>query len=94
LAFSIGLRSRHHGRIIFLGLVGACLGAALYEVIGAMIDPLAETSDPISGTWPTRLIARVLVAMGAGGAISLAGLSLQKGQAPEPARELSKERGA
>jgi hypothetical protein len=71
LAFGLGLGSERRLRLIFVALLGACLGAALYEVLGAMIDPLADTSDLISRTWRTRLIARLLVALGAAAAIGL-----------------------
>jgi hypothetical protein len=86
LAFGVGLASGNRGRLILLALLGACLGAALYEVLGAMIDPLAETTEPMSGTWPTRLIARLLVALGTGGAISLAGLTLHRERTPNAPR--------
>ena len=56
LAFGIGLGHGHRVRLLFLALVAACLGTAAYEVIGALLDPLALTSDPISKTWTTRLL--------------------------------------
>ena len=45
------------------GLAGAVLGAMAFEVIGAGLFPLAETGDPVSTTWASRLLARLLVAL-------------------------------
>jgi hypothetical protein len=73
LAFAIGLGSRHRLRLAFVALLGACLGTAIFEVLGATLDLMASTTDPISKTWLTRLIARVLVAMGTSAAISVSG---------------------
>ena len=44
------------------GLIGAALGGALYELIGAMVFPGDQTTNPLSVTWRTRLLARLLVA--------------------------------
>jgi hypothetical protein len=71
LAFGIGLGRGHRSRSLLFALAGACVGTAIYEVIGAAIDPLALTSDPISKTWKTRLLARLLVAIAAGATICL-----------------------
>ena len=71
LAFGIGLGRGHLLRSLVFALVGACVGTAIYEVIGAAIDPLALTSDPISKSWWTRLMARLLVTVGVGMAICL-----------------------
>jgi hypothetical protein len=79
LAFGLGLGSERRLRLIFVALLGACLGTALYEVLGVMIDPLADTSDLISRTWRTRLIARLLVALGAGAAIGLSSFASRTG---------------
>src|SRR4029077_1615449 len=71
LAFGIGLGPGHRLRSLLYALVGACMGTALYEVIGAALDPLALTSDPVSKTLRTRLLARMLVALAVGMAIAL-----------------------
>src|SRR5262249_2450091 len=48
------------------GLVGAAAGAALYEILGAMVFPSGKTTPPLSNDWATRLLARILVATLAG----------------------------
>jgi len=68
LAFGIGLGGGA-GRIrnaALGGLIGAAIGAAFYEIIGASIFPAAKTTNPISLTWETRLVARLLVSTLAG----------------------------
>jgi hypothetical protein len=45
------------------GAVGAALGAALYEIVGCVAFPLARTTQLISVTWETRLMARLLVCL-------------------------------
>jgi hypothetical protein len=65
LAFAVGLgESRLGGRSLVAGLVGAVLGAMAFELIGALVFSSANTNYPISETWPTRLIARLLVTVG------------------------------
>jgi hypothetical protein len=78
LAFSIGLGTTRRWRWALFGLVGACLGAAVFEIVGAAIDPLALTSEPISTTWSTRLLARLLVGFGTGASLGLASVSSRK----------------
>jgi len=71
LAFGIGLGKGHRLRSLLYGLIGAVTGTAVYEVLGAAIDPMALTSAPISKTWTTRLLARLLVALGVGLTLAL-----------------------
>jgi hypothetical protein len=64
-AFAIGLGA---GRVRLLkaafgGLIGAVLGAALYELIGATAFPVDKTTYPLATTWIARLLARLLVAI-------------------------------
>lgn len=47
------------------GLVGVLLGTVVYEMVGALAFPADLTSDPISVTGITRLLARLCVALGA-----------------------------
>ncbi len=64
LAFAVGLGDpRLCGRILAAGLLGAALGAVAFEMIGAAAFPVAETDEPISKTWLTRLLARMLVSL-------------------------------
>jgi hypothetical protein len=45
------------------GALGALLATVVYDFIGALFFPLAETAGPISTAWPARLIAVMGVAM-------------------------------
>jgi hypothetical protein len=64
LAFAVGLgKPRLCGRILAAGLLGAAIGAVAFEMIGAAAFPVAETDEPISKTWLTRLLARILVSL-------------------------------
>jgi hypothetical protein len=72
LAFAVGLGDRRLvGRALLAGLLGAVLGAVAFEVIGAVFFTSANTSRPISETWLTRLLARLLVAIGTAATLAL-----------------------
>ncbi len=43
------------------GFLGAVLGAMVFDLIGAGVLPFADTGQPISTTWQTRLMARLMV---------------------------------
>jgi hypothetical protein len=78
LAFAIGTGRR--GRLVraaLAGFVGAVLGAVLFDLVGAVVFPRADTGDPVSTTWPSRLTARLLVALAtaAGLIVGLSGTS-------------------
>jgi len=45
------------------GALGGLLGAVLYEVIGALAFPLAETVQTIAVAWSPRLLDRLLIAI-------------------------------
>jgi hypothetical protein len=64
LAFGIGLGAgrRRLFNAALGGLIGAALGAVLFEAVGALIFSESQTTRPISSTWNTRLLARLLVA--------------------------------
>ena len=53
------------------GLAGVIVATIAYDAIGGAVTPMAATGDAISTTWPTRLLARLLVAIGAAVAIDL-----------------------
>jgi hypothetical protein len=73
LAFARGRGVRSGtGKVILGGLAGAVLGTVAADLIGALIFPMDGTDEPISTTWLTRLIARVLVGLGVGAGIALA----------------------
>lgn len=62
LAFGIGLGG--WGRMIRVTVAGAgaaALAAVIYEFAGGILFPTAQTDHPVSLTWQTRLVARLLV---------------------------------
>jgi hypothetical protein len=62
LAFAVGLGEwRLLGRSLVAGFVGAVLGAVVFDLIGVVLLPVGDTGQPISSTWPTRLMARLMV---------------------------------
>jgi hypothetical protein len=64
-SFVIGLGDRRlFGRALTAGFLGAVLGTIVMELIGAAFFADAATVKPISTTWATRLLARVLVTAG------------------------------
>ncbi len=87
LAFGLGAGGRGLvARGLVGGLVGAGVGTAVYELVGAIAFPLDKTVEPISQGWASRLLARSAVTILAAVGIALA-LSAD-GRAPrtEPAR--------
>jgi hypothetical protein len=72
MAFALGLGERRKiVQFLAAGLLGAFVGAATFELIGALFFNDASTTEPISETWPTRLLARLLVTIGTGAALTL-----------------------
>ncbi|MDR3621421.1 MAG: hypothetical protein P4L85_18875 [Paludisphaera borealis] len=73
LGLALGLGSpRRIPAAVLGGLIGVALGTLGYEVLGSMIYPLAETGGPVALEWQPRLLATLLVAVGAaGGAAAL-----------------------
>jgi hypothetical protein len=85
LAFAVGLGDRRLvGRALIAGLAGAVLGAVAFEIIGAVFFTSANTSHAVSETWPTRLLARLLVAIGTAATLALL--------LPEPGDVVAKHR--
>lgn len=83
LAFAIGLGDyRRIPSAMISGLIGAALGALAYDFIGAAVLPLAATDEPLAVTWVARLLACVLVSLGAALAVAAVGLPV-----PAPADE-------
>jgi len=60
LALAIATRGRPASGLAG-GLVGVLLATLIYEVAGGAAFPLAKTSDVVSATWESRLLARLLV---------------------------------
>jgi hypothetical protein len=73
------------------GLIGAALGAALYEVLGAVAFPAGKTTYPVSLTWDTRLLARLLVG-GLTGLVAAAAVNAQ-GQRRAASEEVARRPG-
>ena len=72
LAFAVGLeKPRLWHRAAIAGFFGAVVGTVVFELAGGLLFPLAATHQPISETWPTRLLARLLVALGTAGVVLL-----------------------
>ncbi len=72
LAFAVGMGGR---RLLATapadGFVGAVLGAIAFDLIGAGLFPMADTGEPVSITWASRLTARLLVALATAAGIIL-----------------------
>lgn len=63
-AFGLGFgRRKGIAQAAVGGLVGAIVGTIAYELIGVVAFPNAATTQFVSSTWPTRLMARVAVAL-------------------------------
>lgn len=65
LAYGLGRAGAKPGPLVAAtlgGLVGAAAGTVVYEVVGALGFSLSETTNPISSTSSTRLLARLCVA--------------------------------
>jgi MFS family permease len=86
LALAIGLGERARwAKAALGGLLGGIVAALVYDLVGAVAFPLDKTSQPVSATVATRLLAQttaaVIVALGA----SL-GASDAVGRAPDEPR--------
>jgi hypothetical protein len=81
LAFGIG-RGERRGVVpaILGGLLGALAATFIYDVVGGLAFPLAKTAEPLSESWATRLLARLLVACCAAVGVGLA----VRGARPNP----------
>jgi hypothetical protein len=68
------------------GLLGAAVGTLVFEAVGPFAFALAKTSEPVSATWGSRLVARLAVAVcTAAGAALAAHAPTSK---PRPAAEV------
>lgn len=72
LAFAIGLGEwRILGWAVTAGFAGAVVGAVAFELVGGTFFGLAETGNPVSKTWLTRFLARLLVTVGTSAAMAM-----------------------
>ena len=56
----------------------------LYDVIGAVFFPLADTAEPIAATWQTRALARFLVPVLTAWVLGKFALAQSQGRSPKP----------
>jgi hypothetical protein len=64
LAFAVGTgEPALWRRASIAGIVGGIAGAVAFELLGGLFFPIAATHQPISETWLTRLLARLLVVL-------------------------------
>ncbi len=64
LGFAIGGR-RPISQTVAFAILGAIAGAVVYLVVATLLDPLAETDQPIALVWRARLLARLSPSLGA-----------------------------
>jgi hypothetical protein len=69
------------------GLGGAAFAAVIYEFAGSVV-PLAMTDRPVSRTWESRLLARLLVSV-----VAAAGAALLASQDGGAGRTKSEQAG-
>jgi hypothetical protein len=84
LAFAVGLGGRTRmSHALFGGLLGGLVGTMLYDVIGAVFFPLADTAEPIAATWETRALARFLVPVFTALVLGRFSLAQSQGRSPQ-----------
>jgi hypothetical protein len=84
LAFAVGFGERPLWvRALTAGFAGALVGSIAFDIIGVVAFPGANTDDPISRTWLTRLMARLLVTAATAAAVSLV-LPARSGESSGP----------
>jgi hypothetical protein len=80
LAFGLGVGG--HRRVVnaFVGgVLGGAFGAAIYELVGCAVLPMAHTTQLVSTTPSSRLLARLLVCM-----LAAIGATLAVVKTPQP----------
>ncbi len=66
MALAIGLgEPRRIPAAVLGGLVGVAGATLAFEILGSVVYPLAETAGPIAKEWQPRLLAPLLVSLGA-----------------------------
>ncbi|WZO96446.1 hypothetical protein EP7_003439 [Isosphaeraceae bacterium EP7] len=66
VALGLGAEGGSRRRVVACiagGVIGALVGTAVYEVVGAMAFPLDETGEAISKSSASRLLARLIVGL-------------------------------
>jgi hypothetical protein len=91
-AFGWGLGGRSRvARAAAGGLVGAAVAAAIYEIAGGMLFPIANTGEPVAASGMARLFAHSLVNLLA--ALGAAAFAANPGPEPKSAVEESPAAG-
>jgi hypothetical protein len=92
-AFGLGLQSG--GRLAAVaarGLLGGLLGAAIYEVVAALVFPVGRTTEPLSGAWAPRLVGWLTVSIVSAACFVPAALSSgREARPPDPTGDLLPE---
>jgi hypothetical protein len=87
LAFAIGLGGWRGVPRVMLGAAGAALLATvIYEFAGGLLFPRALTDRPISQTWESRLVARLLVTVLVAAGVVLGAESTSGGEGANAAK--------
>jgi hypothetical protein len=75
LGLALGLGSPRRIPVAVVGgAIGVAVATAVYEILGSIAFPLAETNRPLALEWLPRLLSVLLVALGAVcGAVAFAG---------------------
>ena len=93
IAFAVGLGCRPTtvAQAAIGGVIGAVLGAAIYDIVGAVLWATDKTGMPLSESWYSRLLSRMCVSVAV--AITSAALidqrrppTPQRPNAPDPGR--------
>ena len=95
LAFGLGLGG--WGRAIRTALAAAAaalLATVVYEIAGGLLFPTAMTDRPVSATWETRLMARLLIALPVAIGSVLAARQGDEGRGPSGRRDRESARGS
>jgi hypothetical protein len=72
IALAIGLGDRRRlARAIAGGVVGSVVGAVVYDLLGAVVFPLAETGEPLAATSSARLLELLVPAIAIAGLAAL-----------------------
>jgi hypothetical protein len=84
LAYGVGMRGvRGALAALLCGLLGALIGTLVFEVIAPFAFPLAKTSEPISASWGSRLLARLSIALFTAAGAALATQAVVSKPGPE-----------
>lgn len=90
LAFGLGLGAggrqawAQWARCALAGLLGGVAATMVYDLVGAVMFPLDKTSQPVSATLVTRLLAQFSVALFVAAGAALVAADAHRRQTPSP----------